>query len=221
MSEIELSTTKKKKKSAVVDGQSVKVKSTTKMPTSSNSVVNTIKKKRRTETGGAKKLNKAKEKARAEEAAALQIIEKMKTKTKERTNEEDHLAVYSDMYRQLRRIIKRTEKGCLQSKTGQGAYQLATLYTQLRETIADIRNLTDLSDHADLLVEKVMQPLFTTLTQNLSNSMYTIKLKIKDKLREKRVRRTFEDIDDITIEAAKLLQDSYNKSCEDIKRLLV
>jgi hypothetical protein len=190
------------------------------IPTSSNSVVNSIKKKKRTVETGTKKMKKAKEKALVEETAALEIIARVRTKS-EKSNEDDHLAVYLEMYRQLRRIIRRTERGCLRSKTGQGAYQLATLYTQLRETIADIRNLTDLSDHADLLIEKVMQPLFTTLAQNLANSMYTIKLKIKDKLQEKRVRRTFEDIDEITIEGAKHLQDAYAKTCDEIKIMLL
>jgi hypothetical protein len=202
--------------------QSVKVKAPV-PPKSSMSVVNTVKskkKKPRTEETRTKKLDKVKDKAMLEESAALELIAKMKTKS-EKSNEDDHLAVYMSMYRQLKRIIRRTEKSCLKSKGGQGAYQLATLYTQLRETIADIRNLTDLSDHAELLIEKVMRPLFTTMVQNTSNSMYTIKLKIKDKLQEKRVRRTFEDIDEITIEAGKNLQDLYDRSCSDIKKILV
>jgi hypothetical protein len=190
------------------------------VPTSSMSVVNSVKKKKRTAETKAKKLKKAKDSALVEETAALELIAKMKTRS-EKSNEDDHLAVYMEMYRQLRRIIRRTEKGCMKSKTGQGAYQLATLYTQLRETIADIRNLTDLSDHAELLIEKVLRPLFTTMVQNTSNSMYTVKLKIKDKLQEKRVRRTFEDIDEITIEAGKNLQDLYDRSCQDVKKILV
>jgi hypothetical protein len=211
---------KKKKKIRQDVKVQTKVKTSAPVPTSSTSVVNTVKKKKRTVAGGEKRLNRVKEKALVEETAALELIARMKKKS-EKSNEDDHLQVYMDMYTQLRRIIKRTEKGCMKSKTGQGAYQLATLYTQLRETIADIRNLTDLSDHADLLIEKVMRPLFTTMVQNTSNSMYTIKLKIKDKLREKRVRRTFEDIDEITIEAGKNLQDLYDRSCQDIKKILV
>lgn len=212
-SEISVSTIKPKKS----------VKIGTPVPISSISVVNSIKRKKRTPEQKERRMNKIKAKAEQEEQVAMAIIDKMKEKTKGRikTNEEDHLKVYLDMYRQLRRIIKKTERGCLKSKTGQGAYQLATLYTQLRETISDIRALQDLSDHAETLIEKVMQPLFTTLTQNLSNSMYQIKLKTKDKLNEKRVRRAFEDIDEITIEGAKLMQDCYNKTCQDIRTILI
>jgi hypothetical protein len=222
------STTKTKKTEISMSTKPSSVKKTVKVkvsaavvPTSTTSVVNKIKKKKpRTEESRTKKLDKVKTKALAEENAALEIIATMKERSK-KSNEDDHLAVYMEMFRQLRRIIKKTERGCLRSKTGQGAYQLATLYSQLRETIAEIRGLTDLSDHADNLIEKVVQPIFTTLTQNLSNSMYQVKLKTKDKLREKRVRRCFEDIDDITLEAATLMQNLYLEMCDNIKMVLL
>ena len=220
MSTLGNTTLKKKKKKVDV---SVKINSAS----ASTSPVSGTKKKGPSDLKAVKRLKKVKEKARAEQVEALEIISTLKERVANtnpkhiKTNEEDHLAEYLRMYRQLRRIIRKTERGCLESKTGQGAYQLATLYTQLRETIADIRSLTDLSDHADALIEKVLQPLFTTLTQNIANSMYAIKLKTKSSLKENKVRRTFDDIDTITLEAAKLMQDLYNKGCQDIKSILI
>jgi hypothetical protein len=204
--------TKKKKKLVKVDSSSVK----------SSSSSSSKKLKPRTTEKKIKKLNKAKNIAKIEETAAQELIDKMKSDIKSSSiDENDHRAVYLDMYRQLRRIIRKTERSCLRSKNGQGAYQLATLYTQLRETIADLRSLTDLSDHVDRIVERVVRPLFTTIVQSYADSMYTVKLKIKDRLIENKVKRTFEDIDDITIEAGKQFQAQYTKVVEDIKILLV
>ena len=169
---------------------------------------------------GEKRLAIVKSKVLVEEQAVVELMDKMKTRIV-KTNEDDHLQVYMDMYNKQRRIIRKLEKECLNSKNSQGVYQLATLYTQLRETIASIQNLTDLSEHAEILIERVMRPIFTEIIQDIASTMYVVKLKIKDRLQEKTVKRTFTDIDDITIESGKKLQLSYQKVCESIRQNLI
>jgi hypothetical protein len=209
--EVELSTSSKSKKPVKVKKDCTDVKPALE-----------VKKKKRTPEQKAKRLEKIKAKVVAEEAVALKLIDDIHLKAKKKFNgEDDHKEVYLDMFRQLRRIIKKTERSCLKSKNGQGAYQLATLYTQLREVLAEIRAYTDLSDHVDSMIERVMKPLFTTLVQSTSNAMYQTKIKIKDKLKEKRVRRTFEDIDEITLDQANQLQTQYDKACQTIREILI
>jgi hypothetical protein len=197
-------------------------------PTSSSAMVNRIKEgdkksgnKVRDPRRAEIKADRAKKKALLEEKEAMNVIKNFKKKSKKNTDENDHLAVYMQMYRQLRRIIKKTEKGCLKSTNGAGAYQLATYYRELRETIADIRSLTDMSDQAQLIIEKILQPLFTSLVQDASNSMQQVKLRLKDQLQPKRVRRSFEDVNTITIEQCSLLNEHYNKACAQIKQVLL
>lgn len=172
--------------------------------------------KKRTFEKGEKKLKKVKSRVVEEEQ---EILERL-NKRKETTNEDDHLAVYLDMYRKQRRIIRKLEKQCLKSKNAQGVYQLATLYSQLRETISDIRSLTDLSEHAENLIIKIIRPLFTSIVQEVSDSMYVVKLRLKDKIVDKKRKRSFNEIDDITVDLGKKLQQEYQKVCVDIKTLL-
>jgi len=178
--------------------------------------------KKRNAENGDKRLSKIKQKALKEEKEAKELIEKLKKDAENLSDEKDsNLKMYLNMQSQLKKIIAKTEKLCLKSQGAQGVYQLATLYTQLRETIACIQNLTDLTDHAENLIEKVIKPSFTTIVQSYSDSSHIIKLKIKSRLKEKYIKRTFDEIDDITIDGGRQLQECYNKTVKDIRNLLI
>jgi hypothetical protein len=135
-----------------------------------------------------------------------------------------YLEVYLDMFTKQRRIILKTEKKILSRRskcTGKEIYHLSTMYSQLRETIADLRSISDLSEHADRLILQAVQPIFTTILQSISDSMHEVKVRVRDKLVEKSVKRTFDGIDETTIELGRKMQGHYEKLTNDIKSLLL
>jgi hypothetical protein len=137
-------------------------------------------------------------------------------------DDSDFLNVYLDMYNKQRRIIRRTERRLLGPNSkggGREIYQLAQMYSQLRETIADLRSISDLSEHAERIIDLALNPLFRILVQTLTASMYQIKIRSKDRL-GKHYRDVHEHIDDTTVEFGRAMQEQYEIVSNKIRSLL-
>jgi hypothetical protein len=152
------------------------------------------------------------------------VIEKVKQDLERNKpkDDNDYRLVYLDMFTKQRKIIRRTEKKLLVNNNGGGReiYQLAAMYSQLRETIADLRSISDLSEHAERIVDLCMKPLFTNMVQKATDAFYTVKVKLKDKIKDKLVVSAFETIDEATIELGREMQMQYDMVSDKIRRMM-
>lgn len=169
-----------------------------------------------------KKLEKQRSRVEGEEGELAKIVKKVEELSANDPN--GYLNVYLDMFDKQRKIIKKTEKKILSRRskcTGKEIYHLSTMYSQLRETIADLRSISDLSEHAERIIAQAVQPVFTLILQSMSDSMHEVKVRIRDKLTEKDVKKTFDKIDETTIDLGRKMQVHYEKITSDIRSLLL
>lgn len=84
---------------------------------------------------------------------------------------------YDHIYRTLGSIIrnlenKMTEKDALVNS--KDVYALMTMYSQMRETIADIRSIKDMNEQAEELAQQVFDPAAKSAGESLVNVYYKI-----------------------------------------------
>jgi hypothetical protein len=225
----DLDTTPKKKRKKVVEEEprekertAVKKKKKVGVPR----VAEAEPKKARTDQDASAKLKRAKKKIQRTVDDADDLMERVKKDLTrhEPKDDNDYRIVYLEMFKKQRRIIKKTEKKVL-SRTNKGGgreiYQLSAMYSQLRETIADLRSITDLSEHADRLIEMAVQPMFTRMIQNITDNFYELKVRTKDRVKEKYVKEVMDLVDDATVELGRKLQVHYEEVSTKIRDLLI
>lgn len=72
--------------------------------------------------------------------------------------ENDQIAEYMTMFKQCQSMARLCEEQYTKSKQSRDIYALMQLYNQMREIIADLRALRDVSQLAEILNEEVMGP---------------------------------------------------------------
>lgn len=77
------------------------------------------------------------------------------------SSESDFISEYQELHDKLKLIINRLEDKMLDKEahiSGKDVYALMTMYSQFRETIADMRSIRDLNEQAEILASDVFDP---------------------------------------------------------------
>lgn len=135
--------------------------------------------------------------------------------------EKEYLDEYVRMFRQLKVMIEMCEKRYMSSSTSKEVYAMMTMYSQLREIIADIRSVTDMSSHAESLIHGAVQPSIFSVAQYLVDMFYQIRVLIRDIAREDQVQTGMHKIDEMMRDSGIVLQDEYEKAATKIREILV
>lgn len=174
------------------------------------------KKKKRTVEGATSKLERRTDKLNS----ALREIDIEEIARNVHPGEREVLEEYVWLFNKVGRLIRRTEKRALKSGQSRDIYALSTLISQQREIIADIRTLSDMSGQIEMFKHQVLQPMSSSLAQNLLDSYYQLRRLIMEVVKPKETQFALGKLEAIVKEMSKFLQVQYQESSGRVDQLL-
>jgi hypothetical protein len=127
---------------------------------------------------------------------------------------------YLHIFDQLHEIIRRMEGKVKIMQSSRDIYALMALYQQQREVIADIRSITDYTEHASRIIEDVLVPLFNTLTQKTLDINFQMRKLIIEVAPEESTQKALRVLEDLTREQGRVMQDSLSSMTTDIVKCM-
>lgn len=137
------------------------------------------------------------------------------------SRENEHYTEYLHLYTTLQEMVRIGEEQYLEKKQTRDVYALMAMYSQLREVIADIRTITDSGEQAQMLVEEVLQPLISSITQLTIDSFYHLKMLVREIAKDKEIQYGLKKLDNIMRDHGKFIQDQYQRSSEKLFDMMV
>ncbi len=123
--------------------------------------------------------------------------------------ERECLEEYVHMFKTLQDMIRIGEESYLTTHATREVYALMTMYSQLREVIADIRSVTDMSSHADNIIQSIVQPSISSIAQSMVDAFYHVRILVRSIAKEEEVQYGVKKIDDIMRDQGLMLQNQY------------
>lgn len=118
----------------------------------------------------------------------------------------------------LMRLIPMAEKEYRKYKKEYTAYALNSLISQARELTSDIQSSDDRAKLANTLVMEVVMPAFQQSVQEMINSHYALKMRIKSKVKNPDL---VEDaVDTCAKDIAQYMNEVFRSTAEQIKQML-
>jgi len=123
--------------------------------------------------------------------------------------ENDQLDEYMTMFRQCQAMARICEKAYEDKKQSRDIYALMKLYDQMREIIADLRALRDVSQLAEILNEEVMGPFAESAGTILVSIMHQINAWNKNNLPVDLIHKAQDHAKVVIRGAAKEVEQAY------------
>lgn len=120
-------------------------------------------------------------------------------------------------------LIPVAEQAYRESKKEQSAYALNALVNQARELATDLKMMQDVEGQAEFIRDKLITPIFMSMTQQILASMMSLKNTIDTELGNKAPktsRRVKTEIDNNLRALGSFLEESNKKMGSDIERYL-
>lgn len=136
-------------------------------------------------------------------------------------DEKEYLIEYVHLFRTLRKMIRKSEARYMEGSTSKEVYALMTMYSQLREVISDIRSISDMTQHADTLIQGAVQPSISNIAQHLVDMFYHIRVLIREVGKDDQIQYSLSKIDDMMRDSGMLLQDQYTQISNKIHDILL
>lgn len=160
-----------------------------------------------------------KEKAAKNKAALESDMEEIDAQAEEFADS-TWVNTYHVMFRKLRKIMRATENRVVDSEKAADIYALMALYNQMREVIADLRSMIDLSQNTQRIIDQVLYPLTRDISNNYVDSIYKTMKSLRmhvdgDKFAELRT-----ELEKVMGEHGKYIQAAYEKSSQRLSDLL-
>lgn len=176
----------------------------------------TKKKKKRTVEGATGKLKRRTDKLNE----ALRSIDIEEIARNVHPGEREVLEEYVWMFNKIGRLIRRTEKRALKSGQSRDIYALSTLISQQREIIADIRTLSDMSGQIEMIKTSVLQPMSSSLAQNIVDSYYQLRRLLVEVTKPNETQFAIGKLEAIAKEMSKFLQVQYHESSARVDQIM-
>lgn len=185
------------------------------------------KKKRKKKTAGelieSGKTDKVMKRLSKFESKALSVIQKIQGDAYDQsdllpaivvTSESEFLDEYGRIYTNLQTIIRKIEKSMLDPEkafvSSKDVYALSTLYSQIRETIADMRSIKDMQAQADSLALHILEPLKSSTGEVIIGLYYKIMQNIRHYVSDERVIESLKNSVDLAAsEAGNTLKNDF------------
>lgn len=185
------------------------------------------KKKRKKKTVGelleSGKVDKAQKRLAKFEAKALRVINSIQGESGTvdtlpqvvTTSESEFLGEYGRIYTNLQTIMRKLENSMLDPEkayvSSKDIYALSTLYSQMRETIGDMRSIKDMQAQADSLSLHILEPLKSSSGEALVGLYFKIIQQVRQHVHDE---RTIESITNAiklsTAETANTLKNDFS-----------
>ena len=127
---------------------------------------------------------------------------------------------YHVMFRKLRRLMRVTEKRTLKSDKAADVYALMALYNQMREVIADLRSMIDLSQNTQRIIDQVLYPLTRDISNSYVDSIFKTMKVLRANVEGEKYGELKSELDRVLNEHGKYIQAAYEKSSQKLSDLL-
>ena len=130
------------------------------------------------------------------------------------------VATYHLMFKKLRKIMRATEKRVVDSEKSTDIYALMALYNQMREVIADLRSMIDLSQNTQRIIDQVLYPLTRDISNNYIDSIYKTMKSLRMQVDGEKFTELRSELEKFMGEHGKYIQAAYEKSSQRLSDLL-
>ena len=127
---------------------------------------------------------------------------------------------YHVMFRKLRKIMRATEDRVVDSEKAADIYALMALYNQMREVIADLRSMIDLSQNTQRIIDQVLYPLTRDISNNYVDSIYKTMKSLRMHVDGEKYTELKTELEKVMGEHGKYIQAAYEKSSQRLSDLL-
>lgn len=135
--------------------------------------------------------------------------------------EKEFLEEYQYWFTRLQRLTrKKLKQVYANNMSSRDIYALNILVSQQRELIADIRSVTDMSEHASRLAQGMLQPMIQAIAQNMLDSFYIVRRMFVEHCAEEDTQRVLKKLDNLIGEQGKYLQEQYLQGAAQIDVVL-
>lgn len=121
--------------------------------------------------------------------------------------ESEYLSEYQHIFQSLQTMTRIAETKYAESKSSKDIYALMAMYSQMRECIADMRTIQDMSHQSDRLLFDIVEPLIKNFGETLVHLLWAIKKAISDNVDDPRLsQELLRNIDESFAAQAKTIQ---------------
>lgn len=136
------------------------------------------------------------------------------------TSESDYQAEYDHIFTTLSTISRNLEKRMGETVSSKDVYALSTLYSQMRETIADLRSISDVNQQADMLIAEALEPYHKTVGEALVATYFKLNTTLRQSMSEDMAHKLGERLKEIVSEQALELQSQFDSTKEKVATIL-
>jgi hypothetical protein len=152
---------------------------------------------------------------------AQNIEQEIAERKEQQLTDNTWMTTYEVMFKKLRRIMRNVENKVLNSDSGSNdIYALMALYNQMREVIADIRSMMDLTQNTQRIIDQVLYPLIRDISNNYVDAIFLINKNLRANVDSNKYIEMKAATDECLKEHAKYIQAAYEKSSEKLAQLL-
>lgn len=101
----------------------------------------------------------------------------------ENTSEREYFDEYAHIFKSLQKLTRIAEKQYQKSKMSRDIYSLCTLYSQMRECIADLRSIQDLSQQSENIISVIIDPMMKSMGESLVEMFFLIEKSMREQVK--------------------------------------
>lgn len=138
-------------------------------------------------------------------------------------NERDFQEEYNRIFTTLGNLCRKLELNMNDKDSkisSRDVYALMTMYSQMRETIADLRSITDVNTQSEILINEIFLPYHKTVGEMMLSLLYKIMTHLRTSLPEDKAHLVGERFKEIVSEEALTLQKQFESTKEKISTVL-
>jgi hypothetical protein len=132
--------------------------------------------------------------------------------------ESQHMGAYADIFYKLREIIALQEERCLSTDKTTNIYALMQLYSQLRDTIHDIRAVSDFNELSNRLVQDIIKPMLADIGQNVVDIVYALRKEARELMNTQDYNKFSNIMNNYMLQHGSFLKQSYGRATHQISQ---
>jgi hypothetical protein len=173
-------------------------------------------------TDAERKERKARKRLKREKAkleSEAELVEEVSTALS--STDTERYKTYRYLYKSVKKMVKALNEQAVtdQKVNTRDVYALCTLITQLREIIADMRQLDDASDNINQLVANVLQPYTSSIAQKMLDTFYANQRSVLEYASPKASAKIVEDMKASTKDLGKYVQEQHDLSLVKVNQI--
>lgn len=110
----------------------------------------------------------------------------------EGTQEREYFDEYTHIFKSLQKLTRIAERKYQQSKQSRDIYSLMAMYSQMRECIADLRSIQDLSEQSERIVSEILNPMNKNVGEVLIEMFFQLKTMFREQVKDTKQANDFE-----------------------------